>query len=131
MPIFALANSGVRLDLASIGETLSHTLFQGISLGLFIGKPVGIMATCLLAVSLGWAQKPKSLNWSHLLGASCLAGIGFTMSIFISSLALPEEFSNLSKTGIIMGSLASGLVGATLLWLFLSRDPQRQTGEAE
>ena len=117
LPIFAFANAGIPLG----GEALSavaHPVPLGIAAGLFLGKPVGIMLACRLGVALGWARTPEGISWMHLLGASMLCGIGFTMSLFIGSLAFEETGVDLlfdERVGIILGSLASAAAGYAVL----------------
>jgi NhaA family Na+:H+ antiporter len=114
LPIFAFANSGV--DLRGMGmEQVLHSVPVGVASGLFIGKQAGIFAVCLLAVKLGWAQMPKGVNWGSLYGVCALCGIGFTMSLFIGSLAFQGEQPFDERIGIIVGSLLSGIVGYAVL----------------
>ena len=117
MPIFALANAGVQVS----GESMQHfgdPVLLGILLGLVIGKPVGILLASLLAIRLGWAALPRGLTRMHLLGAACLGGIGFTMSIFIANLAFAgPDVLQLAKLGILAGSIIAGVAG----WFILSR----------
>ena len=80
-------------------------------LGLVIGKPVGILLFSWLTIKFGWAALPKHVNWSHILGASLLCGIGFTMSLFIGGLAYPDAKLFDERIGIVLGSLISGLLG--------------------
>lgn len=110
MPIFALANAGVV-----IGDVFQSTpIINGVSLGLLIGKPVGILAACWIAVKTGAAR--IDFSWRALAGVACLGGIGFTMSVFIAGLAFPDtETLELAKLGIIRGSLLSALLGTLVL----------------
>ncbi|HEU0273896.1 MAG TPA: Na+/H+ antiporter NhaA [Candidatus Udaeobacter sp.] len=112
MPLFAFANAGVR-----IAGPLQHTeVTLGILLGLVLGKPLGVMAAAFGAVRLGVAQLPRGVGWDSLLGYACLAGIGFTMSLFIAMLAFDETGPvNSAKAGIIAGSLLAGIVGTVVL----------------
>jgi len=109
--IFALANAGVAI--AAVDPSDRITL--GIVAGLAIGKPVGIFAFSWLAVFLGIARKPDDVGWAHLLGAGMLAGIGFTMSLFIANLAFSGTELELSKFGILLASLISGVAGMAML----------------
>ncbi|MFN9066119.1 MAG: Na+/H+ antiporter NhaA, partial [Bdellovibrionales bacterium] len=84
-------------------------------LGLSVGKPIGITVFCIVAVTLGLSSLPRETRWSHIFGVGMLAGIGFTMSLFISSLSMNSEQEIFSKTGILIGSLISGVFG----YLFL------------
>jgi NhaA family Na+:H+ antiporter len=114
MPLFAFANAGVR-----IGGPFRHAeVAIGVLLGLVIGKPLGITAVALGAVKSGIAQLPRGLGWASLLGYACLAGIGFTMSLFIAMLAFDESGPvNAAKSGILAGSLLAGIAGAFVLRL--------------
>lgn len=120
LPLFALANTAIAFPAAGIA-VLFNSLGLGIITGLFLGKPLGIMLAAWLAVKAGWAQLPKMVSWKKLLAAGCAAGIGFTMSIFIATLAF-EDTDTLdgAKLAILVGSLLSGLAG---VWL-LSRDKE-------
>lgn len=115
MPVFAFFNAGVALGDLGLNELVTHPINQGVLLGLFLGKPVGITIFCLIAVLSGLAVLPKGVRWTHIIGVGMIAGIGFTMSLFISSLALTYEQEIYSKTGILIGSL----MAATLGFLFL------------
>jgi NhaA family Na+:H+ antiporter len=117
MPLFALANAGVRIDLPALANPVSIATAAGLTLG----KPLGIVTFSALAVKLGWAQLPDGVNWKVLTGAGCLAGIGFTMSLFIADLALGETFLESGKIGALVGSAISATVGCTLLWWFLRK----------
>jgi NhaA family Na+:H+ antiporter len=114
MPLFALANAGVRVDLAA----LAHPVSIATAAGLALGKPLGIVTFSALAVRLGWARLPEGVNWKMLTGAGCLAGIGFTMSLFIAGLALGDELLESGKIGALIGSAISATVGFTLLGWF-------------
>jgi NhaA family Na+:H+ antiporter len=118
MPLFAFANAGVR-----IGGPLRHAeVTVGVLLGLVIGKPLGITAAAFGAVKSGVAQLPRGVPWRSLLGYACLAGIGFTMSLFIAMLAFDETGPvNAAKTGILAGSLLAGIGGAIILKTARSR----------
>ncbi len=117
MPIFALANAGVALD-ADVALTLTSPVAMGVILGLFVGKPVGIVLSAWLAIRTGIASLPEGVSWRHLLGAGWLAGIGFTMSLFIAGLAFgPTLLLAQAKVGILCASVLAGLTG----WLMLRR----------
>lgn len=118
MPLFALANAGVRMDLTALANPVSIAT----AAGLVLGKPLGIVAFSALAVKLGWARLPEGVNWKILTGAGCLAGIGFTMSLFIAGLALDEGLLESGKIGALAGSAISATVGCTLLWWFLRKE---------
>ncbi|MCA9132020.1 MAG: Na+/H+ antiporter NhaA [Planctomycetales bacterium] len=113
MSLFALANAGVPLQL----EDLSHPISLAIVCGLVFGKPLGIILFSWVAVRLGLAQLPSNINWSILFAAGCLAGIGFTMSLFIAGLAFGSDVLDTAKVGVLVGSAASAALGITfLLW---------------
>jgi NhaA family Na+:H+ antiporter len=115
LPFFALANAGVAIggDLMSV---LANPLALGIIIGLVVGKPLGISLLSWLAVKSGKGLLPKGVNWGQVAGAGCLAGIGFTMSLFISDLAFKDEsLIATAKIGILAASLTSGVLGFVLL----------------
>lgn len=120
IPIFVLFNAGIPLEFASIGDTLTHPVALGIWLGLIIGKFIGITGISWVFLKLGLARLPKDVRFSQIAGVSLLAGIGFTMSIFIAELAFEGQDYLLlvSKTGIILSSLIAGIIGA--IWLFIA-----------
>ena len=115
MPIFALANAGVALSLQSVaGETANVAL--GIIAGLVLGKPLGLLGVAWLATRTGIAVLPEGVGWSHMLGVGFLAGIGFTMSLFIASLGFGEsDLLEAAKLGILGASLLAGTIGFLLL----------------
>ena len=117
LPVFAFANAG--LNLSGVGlEQLMHPVPMGIAAGLFIGKQIGIFGLCFLGVKFGLAQLPKGMTMTSLYGTAALCGVGFTMSLFIGSLAF-EENMGISlfdeRLGIIVGSLLSGALGYLIL----------------
>ena len=123
LPIFAFANAGVSLKGLSLADTL-HSVPLGIMAGLFFGKQIGIFVLSWLAVTLGIASLPEGINWTKLYGAALLCGIGFTMSLFIASLAFTQGgagYSGLERLGILIGTLVSGLIGYAVLRLALDR----------
>jgi NhaA family Na+:H+ antiporter len=111
MPIFALANAGVPFRV----EDLMDPVALAVVAGLVVGKPVGVLALSFGAVKLGLARKPGDVSWSALAGAGFLAGIGFTMALFISGLALSGPELDVAKVGVLGGSLVAAVVGVTLL----------------
>ncbi len=115
LPIFALANSGVIITLDVFRTDLQ--LMMAIFLGLVVGKPVGIYLFSRLAVRFNIAEKPATYNWRQLFGAGALAGIGFTMSLFIASEAfpIPTDFAA-AKIAIFIASIVAGISGAAILW---------------
>jgi NhaA family Na+:H+ antiporter len=119
MPLFALANAGVPI---ASGEWTSPVTIS-VALGLFLGKPLGILLLSLLAVKLGIARLPEGVTWRVLFGGGCLAGIGFTMSLFVTGLAFRNEPDLLGagKLGTIIGSVCSAIVGTTILLFGLQK----------
>ncbi len=123
LPIFALANTGV-----CVGENwlldLTSTNSVGLIAGLIVGKPLGVMLLCFVAVTSGLCRLPRDLDWRHICGAGILGGIGFTMSIFITNLAFAgnTETISASKLAILLASLAAGAIG--FLWFTLLSKPK-------
>lgn len=111
LPLFALANAGVALSFAEIDGAVT----SAIVVGLVLGKPIGILAFAWLALRLGIAIRPVELSWRHLAGGACLAGIGFTMAIFIAQLAFSEELLGSAKLGILLASILSAVAGLLAL----------------
>ncbi len=123
MPIFALANAGVGLG-GSLGALATDTVALGVMLGLVVGKPVGVLLLSFVAVKLGLAALPSGVTWRHVIGVSFLTGIGFTMSIFIATLAFGEgPLLDSAKVGILAASIVSGVLGAAFL-LRMPRTPE-------
>ena len=121
LPIFAFANAGLSLTGLSLGSFL-HPVPLGIMAGLFFGKQLGVFLFCALGVLLGMARLPEELRWSHIYGTALICGVGFTMSLFIGSLAFEQTGVNLlfdERLGIIAGSLISGICGYLVLRLTL------------
>jgi len=118
LPIFALANTGITIEAGWMNELLSANSL-GVMLGLIVGKPLGVVLFCFLAVTAGICQLPVDLKWLHIVGAGILGGIGFTMSIFITNLAFPAsiETINATKIAILLASLSAGLLG--FIWFKL------------
>lgn len=115
MPVFALANAGVLLSAVS-GEPVAGPLSYNIALALLLGKVTGILAFAWLGIRLKLAVLPEGAGWVHLVGLGFLGGIGFTMSMFISSLAYQDAgLLNHAKIGILMGSLVAGILGYFIL----------------
>jgi NhaA family Na+:H+ antiporter len=127
LPVFAFANAGISLGGVSL-QYLIHPVSLGIAAGLFIGKQFGIFLFCWLSVRVGLAKLPDGLGWLSIYGVALLCGVGFTMSLFIGSLAFEETGVNLlfdERLGIIIGSLLSGAAGYLVLRASLSvRNPQ-------
>jgi NhaA family Na+:H+ antiporter len=116
MPIFALANAGVRIDTQAFADPLASRVLLGVALGLLVGKPLGITLLSWLAVRLRVAVLPQGVGWSAILGAGVLAGIGFTMSLFITVLAFEEpQLVAASKLGVLVASALAAFGGLVLL----------------
>jgi len=115
LPLFALANAGVSLG-GDLGAVLVSPLALGIMAGLVIGKPLGITLLSWIAVRVGKGMLPERVTWMQVAGAGCLAGIGFTMSLFISDLAFNDAaLITAAKIGILFASLTSGILGFVIL----------------
>ncbi|EYC52955.1 sodium:proton antiporter [Hylemonella gracilis str. Niagara R] len=121
MPIFALANAGLDLSWWNAGQPVAVAVF----LGFTVGKPTGILLFSWLALRTGLAVRPPDLNWRAMAGGSLLAGIGFTMALFIASLALDGALMESAKIGIFMASLFSAAAGLALLFQ-MPRQPASQ-----
>jgi NhaA family Na+:H+ antiporter len=117
VPLFGFANAGVSFAGVT-GAALLDGVSLGIAIGLFIGKQIGVVGTVVLCVRLGWARLPDGVNWLGLYGVAVLAGIGFTMSLFIGTLAWDTaDHAVPLRLGVLAGSLLSGIVGYVLLRL--------------
>ncbi len=128
MPLFALANAGVLLG-EDFTSTLLNSVSVGIVAGLLLGKQVGITLFAWLAVKSGMSELPQGVTWLHIYGASWLAGIGFTMSLFISDLAFAEgSLLDVSKLGILTASLIAGIAGWSIIRI---TNAPRTSGEGE
>lgn len=117
LPLFALANAGVALG-GDFAGTISHPIALGIIFGLFIGKPLGVWLFAWLAVKARIAELPAGVTFTQIAAVGLLAGIGFTMSLFITTLAFENEaLVDIAKTAVLLGSLASAVVGSLILFL--------------
>jgi len=115
LPIFAFANAGVRFAGIALAELL-HPVQLGIALGLLIGKPLGVIGAIAVAVRAGFGTLPAGARWLHVYGMAALTGIGFTMSLFISTLAFPlEGYDADIRLAVLLGSGASAIAGYALL----------------
>ena len=112
MPIFALANAGVAVELTAV----RHSVTAAVMIGLVVGKPLGIVLLSWIAVRLRFAKLPAELSWGTLAAGGALAGIGFTVSLFLAGLALHNELLAAAKIGILGGSAISAVVGMLLPW---------------
>lgn len=123
MPVFAIANAGIVFNQSLFADALNPVTL-GVFFGLAIGKPLGITLFSWVAVKAGLARLPEDLNWKMILGVSCVAGIGFTMSIFISDLAFESDtLMDMSKLGIFSASIFAGVTG----WLILKSGKTKNT----
>ena len=123
LPIFALVNTGITLS-GDWMHDLSSLNSLGITMGLILGKPLGITLFCFMVVAIGVCRLPSDLKWGHIIGAGILGGIGFTMSIFITNLAFTEDSAtiNAAKVSILIASLTAGILG--FLWLRITQRTQ-------
>ena len=120
LPLFAFANAGISFEGITL-ESMLHPVPFGIAAGLFIGNQIGVFGFSWLAIKLGISKMPQAVNWMQLYGAALLCGIGFTMSLFVGSLAFEQggpDFAVDDRLGILLGSLASGLLGYSVLRFF-------------
>jgi len=128
LPVFAFANSGVTVDWSSFADLLFERVTLGVFFGLLVGKQAGVMLASWLTVKLGWADLPQGVQWRQSYGLPWLAGIGFTMALFIGELAFatapgaPSMAAHLAeaKIGVFLASLTAGVVGCAVLW-FVSK----------
>jgi NhaA family Na+:H+ antiporter len=123
MPIFALANAGVPFSTSELGAPVAIAAM----LGLFIGKPLGIVVASWIAVKMGLARLPKGIGWTVIFAAGCVAGIGFTMALFIAELALSDGLLENAKIGVLAGSTASAILGSTLLFVLLPKSDEHSS----
>lgn len=133
LPVFAFANAGINLSGVGV-EQLFHSVPLGIALGLFIGKQLGIFGFCWLAIKLGLTRLPNDVSWGTLYGVAALCGIGFTMSLFIGSLAFEETGVNIlfdERLGIIVGSILSGVTGYLILRVSLPSQNRKPSIEVK
>jgi NhaA family Na+:H+ antiporter len=119
IPLFALANIGVRIDFSTLGQTISSPISTGLIFGRVIGKILGITLFAWLAIQLKFAVKPTSLTYKEIAGAGALAGMGLTVSLFIADLAL-NTATDLAqvKVGLISAAILSALLGISILQKF-------------
>lgn len=121
LPVFAFANAGVNLTDISLADLL-QPLPLGIAAGLFFGKQIGVFGITWLAIKCGIARAPKDAGFWHIYGVACLTGVGFTMSLFIGSLAFASaDMLNAVKQGVLLGSVLSAILGYGVLYLTTRR----------
>ncbi len=123
LPLFAFANAGVPLIGLSLSDIM-QPLPMGITLGLLIGKPLGVILFSIIAIKIGLAKFPEGSNFVHYLGMAVLTGIGFTMSLFIGTLAFDDlALQNAVRLGVLAGSIITGLLGSLIFILFTKPNP--------
>lgn len=122
LPIFAFANSGVRIEGFSLSQIFSP-IIGGVGLGLFFGKQIGVILSAYFSLKFGFAKLPRGTNWIEFYGASLFTGIGFTMSLFIASLAFSDNLKNFddAKIGVLLGSILSVIFGGVIAWFISSK----------
>lgn len=126
LPLFALTNADVHLLGADMGALLTSPVMFGVFFGLLVGKPVGIMLFSFIVVKSGLAGLPENVNWKHMLGASVLGGVGFTMAIFVANLAFADESLVVAaKAAILAASVVAGVAGFLLLLVEARADERR------
>ena len=128
LPVFAFANAGVAFDGLGM-DSLLHPVPMGIAAGLFFGNQIGVFGFSWLAVRLGIAKMPEGASWIQLYGVALLCGIGFTMSLFVGSLAFEQggpDYAVDDRLGILLGSLASGIAGYLVLRFIAPARPEDQ-----
>jgi NhaA family Na+:H+ antiporter len=118
VPLFALANSGLAVSPEIVTEWAENSISLGIATGLVVGKTVGVLGSAYLAVRLGVAHKPDGTTWTQMLGVSSAAGVGFTVALFVSTLAFADPAqTEAARLGVFVGSVVAGIIGFTLLRL--------------
>ena len=129
IPIFAFFNAGVPISVESLSSMTDNKIMLGVVAGLVLGKFIGITGACYIAIKLKIAQLPSNTCMPQIAGASMLAGIGFTMSIFIAQLAFGgnQQLLDIAKTGILIASLAAGLIGYFWLW-YIGKERRYEEG---
>jgi NhaA family Na+:H+ antiporter len=124
VPLFALANAGIELSGDALSGAPTSAVVLGTTLGLLVGKPIGIFAAGWLAARSGLGRLPEHTSWRHLFGLGIVAGVGFTVAIFITGLSFDDQaLTDEAKIGILIGSILAGLAG----YLFL-RSTARRAG---
>jgi Na+:H+ antiporter, NhaA family len=131
MPLFALANAGVSFS-GDLGKVVVQPITLGVVLGLVFGKPIGVTLASWLAVRLGLASLPPNISWKHIHGAGWLAGIGFTMSLFMTGLAFTNEAHlTEAKLGILIASLCAGIMGSVILLRVPKESPKPTSSQLD
>ena len=116
VPVFALANAGVALTGDAVSGVVSEPITAGVILGLFVGKTLGVLGATAIGVRLGIGRLPAGATWRHMVGLATTAGVGFTVALFVTSLAFDDAvLADAAKVGILVGSILSGVVGYLVL----------------
>jgi Na+:H+ antiporter, NhaA family len=116
VPLFALANAGVRLSSDALAGLVDDPVSAGVAVGLIVGKTVGVLAASAVAVRFGLGRLPDRTSWLHVLGLAMVAGVGFTVSLFVTSLSFTDPaLTDSAKIGILAGSLVAGIAGYSFL----------------
>jgi NhaA family Na+:H+ antiporter len=123
VPVFGLANAGVRLDAEALRAAATSTVTIGVAVGLVVGNTLGITGAATLAIRTGLGRLPGRVRWGHLVGGAVLAGIGVTISLFIAELAFEGAMREQAKIGILAGSLVAAVLGTILLRVLGDRLP--------
>jgi NhaA family Na+:H+ antiporter len=125
MPLFAFFNAGLSLQGISFSDLLHSEVSMGTSLGLLLGKPIGIVTFCYLACTLKISKLPDSINWADMIGVGLIAGVGFTMSLFINDLTFAgTDIEKYAKLGVLVGSIVAATLGYFALRILLNRKAQ-------
>lgn len=123
LPVFALANAGVALD--GLGDAVTSPVGLGVGVGLVVGKPLGIALACFVAIRLGIGRMPAATSWAQLIGVGAVAGIGFTVSLFIAGLSFADPaLTDDAKVGILLASALAAVVGVLVLLTSSRRAPE-------
>ena len=123
LPVFALANAGVALD--GLGDAVTSPVGLGVGVGLVVGKPLGIALACFVAIRLGIGRMPAATSWAQLIGVGAVAGIGFTVSLFIAGLSFADPaLTDDAKVGILLASALAAVVGVVVLLTSSRRAPE-------
>ncbi|MPZ52822.1 MAG: Na+/H+ antiporter NhaA [Acidimicrobiia bacterium] len=116
IPLFALANAGVSFEGINMGDALTHPVTLGVAVGLVVGKTIGVSVFAWIAVRLGLGNLPAGTTWRHIVGMGAMAGIGFTVAIFVAGLAFENpSYDELAKVGIFLASAVAGVLGTLIL----------------
>jgi NhaA family Na+:H+ antiporter len=124
LPVFALANAGIVLDADTLDAATQTPVALAAAVGLVVGKTAGLALGAAIAVGLGLSALPEGVRWAHVVGVGALAGIGFTVSLFITGLAYSDPaLVDAAKIGVLAGSVVATVLGVALLFAAARRDP--------